>query len=130
MTSCGHRRGEDLFAPRPESRRAGGLRRAGDPVVQALVLGPHHVDHARDERHTVEEKFELIATGQGIALVPRSVARSYARPDLVYRPVSDIAPVETCLTVAEDRHEQRILDFMEVAEDVLGTGIGHLAAVG
>ena len=56
--------------------------------------------HAR-RTSSVEEKFELIAAGHGIAMVPRSVARSYSRPDLVFLPVTDAVPVETCIAVAE-----------------------------
>ncbi|WP_345523070.1 hypothetical protein [Streptomyces echinatus] len=51
---------------------------------------------------SLEEKFELIASGQGIALVPVSIAGTYSRPGLVYRAVTDAPPVETCLAVPED----------------------------
>jgi DNA-binding transcriptional LysR family regulator len=84
--------------------------------------------HAR-RTSSVEEKFELIAAGHGIALVPRSVARSYSRPDLVYRPVTDAAPVETCVVVAEDRRERRVLDFVAVAAQTLGDERARLSAV-
>lgn len=33
-----------------------------------------------------------IAAGRGVALAPESAARYYARPDVVYRPVSGVAP--------------------------------------
>lgn len=78
---------------------------------------------------SVEEKFELIAAGQGIAMVPRTVARSYSRPDLVYRRVGDAAPVQTCLVVLADRREQRVLDFVAVAAELLGHAASPLAAV-
>jgi len=68
---------------------------------------------------TVEEKFELVAAGRGIAMVPRSVARYYSRPDLVYRPVTDAVPFETCLAVAEDRHQQHLQSFLTVAAEAL-----------
>jgi DNA-binding transcriptional LysR family regulator len=84
--------------------------------------------HAR-RTSSVEEKFELIAAGHGIAMVPRSVARSYSRPDLVYRPVTDAVPVETCVVVAEDRRERRVLDFVTVAAETLGAEPARLAAV-
>ncbi len=64
---------------------------------------------------SVEEKFELIAAGHGIAMVPRSVATSYSRPDLVHLPVTDTDPVETCLVVARNRRERRIHDFVRCA---------------
>ena len=97
----------------------------GEPVLDA---------HAR-RTSSVEEKFELVAAGHGIALVPRSVAQSYSRPDLVYRPVTDAAPVETCVVVAEDRRERRVLDFVALAAQTLaaqppGGGPARPAAVG
>ncbi|MGV9611419.1 LysR family transcriptional regulator [Nocardia xishanensis] len=68
---------------------------------------------------SLEEKFELIASGHGIALVPLSVARSYSRPDLVHLSVSDAPRVETCLAVATDRREKLLLDFLEIATATL-----------
>ena len=65
---------------------------------------------------SLEEKFELIALGEGIALVPRSVARSYSWPDLVYVPVTD-------------RRERRVLDFVAVAAQTLREQPARLAAV-
>ena len=40
---------------------------------------------------TVEEKFELVAAGRGIAVLPRSVAQYYAGPGMVCLPVADAA---------------------------------------
>lgn len=68
---------------------------------------------------TIEEKLELVAAGRGLALVPRSVARYYSRPDLVHRPMTDAVPYETCLAVAEDRRQQHLRDFLAVAAQAL-----------
>lgn len=84
--------------------------------------------HAR-RTSSVEEKFELIAAGHGIAVVPRSVAQSYSRPDLVYPPVTDAVPVETCVVAAEDRRERRVIEFVAVAAQTLGAEPARLAAV-
>ncbi|MGI8881501.1 MAG: LysR family transcriptional regulator [Jatrophihabitans sp.] len=78
---------------------------------------------------SVEEKFELVAAGHGIAMVPRSVARSYSRPDLVYRPITDAAPVATCLVVTKNRRERRVRDFVTVAAQLLRGEPARLAAV-
>ena len=91
----------------------------GEPILDA---------HAR-RTSSVEEKFELIAAGHGIALVPRSVAQSYSRRDLVYRPVTDAAPVETCVVVTRDRRERRVLDFVAIAAQTLGGEPARLAVV-
>ena len=77
---------------------------------------------------TIEEKFELIAAGQGLALVPRTVARSYTRPDLTYRRVSDIAPAETCLAAPADQYQPLVPDFLDVAKDVLSANPALTAA--
>ncbi|MFE9581245.1 LysR family transcriptional regulator [Nocardia sp. NPDC006044] len=68
---------------------------------------------------SLEEKFELIASGRGIAVLPLSVAVSYARPDLVHIPVTDAERVETCLAVAADRREKVLRDFLEIATATL-----------
>lgn len=92
----------------------------GEPIMNA---------QARRRMSSLEEKFELIALGEGIALVPRSVARSYSRPDLVYLPVTDAAFVETCVVVPQDRQERRVLDFVAVATQTLREEPARLAAV-
>ncbi|MER5352273.1 LysR family transcriptional regulator [Kitasatospora sp. NPDC002551] len=69
---------------------------------------------------SLDEKFELVASGQGVALVPLSITRSYARPDLVYLPVTDHPPVATCLAVLEEHGGPGpVADFLETATAVL-----------
>ncbi|MEU8547642.1 LysR family transcriptional regulator [Streptomyces roseoverticillatus] len=68
---------------------------------------------------SLEEKFELIASGQGIALVPVSIANSYSRPDLVYLTVTDALPVETCLALPESSCAGPAADFLDVATATL-----------
>lgn len=77
---------------------------------------------------SVEEKFELIAAGHGIAMVPRSVAESYSRPDLVYLPVTDVEPVETCIAVTTGRRERRVRDFVRFAVETMGAQTKPIAA--
>ena len=90
---------------------------------RALVLsdleGEHVIDAPARRTSSVEEKFELIASGRGVALVPTSVAASYPRADLVFRPVTDAPLVDICLAVAKDRRERRVTDFVAVAREVL-----------
>jgi hypothetical protein len=57
-----------------------------------------------------------------------AACRLGARPDLVYRPVTDAVPVETCVVVAGDRRERRVLDFAAVAAETLGDEPARLAA--
>jgi DNA-binding transcriptional LysR family regulator len=68
---------------------------------------------------TVDEKLELVSAGLGIALLPVSVARTHARPDLVDRTVTDVPPVDLCVAIAEDRHQPHLLAFARTAVEVL-----------
>jgi DNA-binding transcriptional LysR family regulator len=64
---------------------------------------------------TVEEKFELVAAGRGIAVLPRSVAEYYSQPGLVYLPIADTAPYELCIAVIKNRRQQHLREFVKVA---------------
>ncbi|MGX6600976.1 LysR family transcriptional regulator [Micromonosporaceae bacterium Da 78-11] len=90
-----------------------------ESLTSADLAGEQILDAQTRRTSSVEEKFELVAAGHGIAMVPRSVAGSYSRPDLVYLPVTDVVPVETCLAVAANRREPRVLDFLAVAARTL-----------
>jgi DNA-binding transcriptional LysR family regulator len=81
--------------------------------------GERMLDAPTRRTSSLEEKFELIASGHGIALIPLSVARSYSRPDLAHLPVTDAPAVETCLAVAADRREKLLRDFLEIATAAL-----------
>ncbi|MGW2488119.1 LysR family transcriptional regulator [Streptomyces sp. NPDC001606] len=64
---------------------------------------------------TVEEKFECIATGTAITLVPRSVAEQYSRPDVAYVPVLDAEPDRILLAWAAGRPSPLVTAFAEAA---------------
>ncbi|MVU81199.1 LysR family transcriptional regulator [Nocardia sp. ET3-3] len=64
---------------------------------------------------SLEEKFELIASGHGLILTPDSVARAYVRPDLVHRPVTDAPAAETCLVVPADHTDKLLREFLDIA---------------
>ena len=61
--------------------------------------------------------------------MPQSVALSYSRPDLVYLPVTDAAPRETCLVLPQDCQEPRVLDFVTVAAAALGQSVTSIRCV-
>ncbi|MGA4843630.1 LysR family transcriptional regulator [Streptomyces sp. G45] len=88
-------------------------------LLSADLEGEPVLDAQRRRTSSVEEKFELIAAGHGIALVPLSVARAYPRPDLVHLPVTDAEPVETCLVALKERRDQPLLDFLRIAAGAL-----------
>ncbi|HEV2639519.1 MAG TPA: LysR family transcriptional regulator [Actinocrinis sp.] len=88
-------------------------------LVMADLADESILDAQARRTASVEEKLELIAAGHGIGLIPRSVAVSYFRADLVYIPVTDAGMAETCIAVAENRQGGRIRDFTEFAAHIL-----------
>ncbi|MFD0313152.1 LysR family transcriptional regulator [Streptomyces flavalbus] len=91
-------------------------------LTSADLDGQRMLDVPRRRTSSLEEKFELVASGHGIALVPLSVARSYSRPDLVHVPVTDAPRAEACLAVLADRRQKLLRDFLEVATEALRHG--------
>ncbi|MET8243644.1 LysR substrate-binding domain-containing protein [Streptomyces sp. NPDC005202] len=65
---------------------------------------------------TIEEKFECVAAGTGITLVPQSVAEQYSRPDITYVPVPDAQPDQVFLAWEAGRRSPLIAAFAEVAQ--------------
>ncbi|MBZ4319862.1 LysR family transcriptional regulator [Streptomyces huiliensis] len=93
---------------------------AGRPALTTADLdGEPVLDVRRLRMSSLEEKFELIASGQGLALVPLSVAGWYPRPDVVYLPVTDALPVETCLAAPEADGAGPVPAFLDIATEVL-----------
>ncbi|MGW0686155.1 LysR family transcriptional regulator [Streptomyces sp. NPDC002754] len=88
-------------------------------ISSADLEGERLLDTPNRRTSTLEEKFELIASGHGIALVPLSLARSYSRPDLTHVPVTDAARIETCLAVPAGRRDKPLRDFLEIAARAL-----------
>ncbi|MFG2721202.1 LysR family transcriptional regulator [Streptomyces sp. NPDC048416] len=97
-----------------------GHRLAGrDELTCADLEGERLLDSPARRTSSLEEKFELVASGDDIALVPVSVARSYSRPGLVHLPVTDAPGLDTCLAVLADRREKLLRDFLTVATSTL-----------
>ncbi|MFH9424260.1 LysR family transcriptional regulator [Streptomyces sp. NPDC017529] len=88
-------------------------------LTSADLDGEAILDVKKRRTSSLEEKFELIASGQGIALVPLSIAGSYSRPDLVYLPITDALPVETCLAVPDSSCADPVLNFLDIATATL-----------
>ncbi|SEF09097.1 DNA-binding transcriptional regulator, LysR family [Streptomyces sp. 2112.3] len=106
---------ETKVACLPVTHRLAGRR----SLTSAALDGEPVLDVRTRRTSSLEEKFELIASGQGLALVPVSVAGSYSRPDLVYLPVTDAPPVETCLAMPEGSCAGPAADFLDIATATL-----------
>ncbi|MCK8681050.1 LysR family transcriptional regulator [Streptomyces lichenis] len=90
-----------------------------ESLVLADLDGERMLDARTHHMSSLEVKFELIASGQGVSLVPKSVAASYSRPDLVYLPVTDLPPVPNRLAAPQDEATGLVADFLDLATEVL-----------
>ncbi|MGW2859083.1 LysR family transcriptional regulator [Streptomyces sp. NPDC001205] len=95
-----------------------------DALTSADLDGEPMLGSPRRRTASLEEKIELIASGQGIALLPLSVAVSYSRSGLVHLTVTDAPAAETCLVVAGDGQNRPLRDFLEIAVATLRTTSG------
>jgi DNA-binding transcriptional LysR family regulator len=86
----------------PEWRAVATEFRTGAPV-QRRAIG------------SMEEKLEHVAAERGIAIIPRSTAQYYVRPDVVYVHVPDVAPSRVVLVWAKGRKREDIQEFTQIA---------------
>ena len=90
-------------------------------LLQADLADQTTLDAHVRRTTTIEEKLELVAAGRGIAVLPRSVAQYYTRPDLVYRKVSDAPPHDLCLALVKGRRPPHLLRFVATATTTFTT---------
>jgi DNA-binding transcriptional LysR family regulator len=64
---------------------------------------------------TVEEKLELVAAGEGFAILPRSTTAFYRRPDVRVVPIEDIGPGQVTLIWAAAMANPARDDFVAAA---------------
>lgn len=95
--------------PRPDGRRA-----PDGPLVEG----------------SIEDKFELIATGQAVAIVPDSPGGNVIRPDLTTVPLEDVEPSHVVLATRANDRNRLVEAFRKCAQAVLvGPLSGDPAAV-
>jgi DNA-binding transcriptional LysR family regulator len=116
---------EPKVACLPVTHRLAGSPAADRPLLEADLVGEPAIGAQVRRTASIEEKFELVASGHGIAVVPRGVAQVYSRPDLIYRQVMDAEPVEICVAVPENRRERRVREFAQLAAAVLREAWGE-----
>ena len=71
---------------------------------------------------TIEDKFELIADGQAVAIVPDGA--SPVRPDLTTIPLEGVDPIHVVLATRADDRSRLLADFRRIAQAQL-TGSGR-----
>ncbi len=62
------------------------------------------------------EAIEVVASGGGLAIVPMSVARLYARKDVANRPVTDLDPTTVALAWLVERDDEATQAFVGVVK--------------
>jgi DNA-binding transcriptional LysR family regulator len=63
-----------------------------------------------------QEAIEVVASGGGIAIMPMSVARLYARKDVASRPVTDLDPTTIALAWLVERDDEVTQAFVGVVK--------------
>ncbi|MGW2374662.1 LysR family transcriptional regulator [Kitasatospora sp. NPDC001683] len=81
-------------------------------------------ERSRPRADTVEEKLEYVAAGEGMVVLPLSMAAFYTRSDVVHVPVSDVAPHRVCLAWAAGRSSPLLAEFAELAVEHLAGSVG------
>jgi DNA-binding transcriptional LysR family regulator len=71
--------------------------------------------HRTSSRLDMTQIFNLIEIGSIIWFVPVSVARRYTRPDIVYRPVTDLPPAGLVVAWPEDTRSPAVAAFVRAA---------------
>jgi len=69
--------------------------------------------------HSVEEKLELVAGGQGIAVIPASTANFYTRPGIEVIPVEDLGPGHVAAAWPIGQTTGLVQEFVEAATALL-----------
>ncbi|GAA1284042.1 LysR family transcriptional regulator [Saccharothrix xinjiangensis] len=70
------------------------------------------------ENGNVEEMLEHVAAGEAICMGPRSMAAYYARPDLVWRPITDVAPLRIAFARPATSMNPLVADFAAVVREL------------
>ncbi|TDD72099.1 LysR family transcriptional regulator [Jiangella aurantiaca] len=96
--------------------QAGAFRR-GDELAPA---GP--------EVHDPAQLIEVVALGQAVALIPRSLAEQHPRADVAYRPVADATPYTIAAVWPENSRSPHIARLVRTATDLYGSGSDAVVA--
>lgn len=85
------------------------------PDGSAAEEGGVHAPRGCAPRRDLAQIFNLIELGRIVWFVPISLARRHPRPDIAYRPVSDLAPMTLCLAWPQDSRSPAVAAFVRVA---------------
>lgn len=95
----------ELLAPWLQQFRPTG-RRADDPNAKSVA-----------------ECLAAASRGLGVYCVPDSVPRFYSRPDIVFRPVADVAPGQVAVVWHRETRNPAVAPFVEIARGVVAAAL-------
>lgn len=84
---------------------------AADEVTLADLAGETML--AGVVTHTDRERFDLVAAGVGILVVPQSIARQQSRKDVVVRPVTDALETQIALVWRADQTDDALAELID-----------------
>jgi DNA-binding transcriptional LysR family regulator len=78
---------------------------------------------------TVEQLLEVVALRQAVAFLSRSTTERHQRPDIVYRPVTDLSPSTVMVVWPESSRSAAVAAFVQAAEGVAAHHPHHVTAL-
>jgi DNA-binding transcriptional LysR family regulator len=128
----------DPLAARPCLRLADLAGRSlpgGSPADQGVAPGPHGAARAREHQPSpagngtptastersssdLPQIFRLVELGSIVCFLPASVTRRYPRPEIAYRPVTDLEPATLAVAWPQDSHSAAVAAFVRAAATV------------
>ncbi|RFU41643.1 LysR family transcriptional regulator [Actinomadura logoneensis] len=78
---------------------------------------------------SVEQLLEVVALGQGVAFLSLSTTKRHQRPDIAYRPVTDLSPSAVMVAWPETSRSPAVAAFVQAAHDVAAHHPDQLTAM-
>jgi DNA-binding transcriptional LysR family regulator len=78
---------------------------------------------------SADECLSFVSRGIALYCVPESVQRFYPRPDVVFRPIMDVAPAQVVLAWNREARNPAVASFVELARRVVREGPGDAVAI-
>jgi DNA-binding transcriptional LysR family regulator len=101
----------------------------GPRSAEAAGSGSRGPRQAGPEISDMNQLLDVVALGQAVAFVPQSVADRYGPADLVFVPVTDLAPTEVVTAWPELSRSPAVAAFVRLAADAAAGRPGQAAAL-
>jgi DNA-binding transcriptional LysR family regulator len=98
-----------------------------DEVAVAVAASDHYLAAADEVTHAdivedevdwsaipAEDAVAVVANGDGVAVMPMSLARLHHRKDAIYRPVTDLPPTTVGLAWLVENDDERVQAFIGI----------------